>query len=204
MHLWINKYWVSTICLHHDNGFSPLLHFVSQCQNSSGSVLFQWFQVSVYKTDYKIMPSFKRADFRTSLVVQWLKICLPMPGCVCSQLLSHVWLCDPMDCSTARLLCPWDFPGKNTGVGCHFLLQGIFPTRDWTRVSYVSCIANSLPQGSQCRGQEFNPWSSKIPHALGQLSRCPITADPALQSLCSAAREATATRSLKLEEALMW
>ena len=28
----------------------------------------------------------------------------------------------------ARLLCPWDFPGKNSGVGCHFLLQGIFPT----------------------------------------------------------------------------
>ena len=26
-----------------------------------------------------------------------------------------------------RLLCPWDFPGKNTGVCCHFLLQGIFP-----------------------------------------------------------------------------
>ena len=26
-----------------------------------------------------------------------------------------------------RLLCPWDFPGKNTGVGCHFLPQGIFP-----------------------------------------------------------------------------
>ena len=25
-----------------------------------------------------------------------------------------------------RLLCPWDSPGKNTGVGCHFLLQGIF------------------------------------------------------------------------------
>ena len=29
-----------------------------------------------------------------------------------------------MDC---RFLCPWDFPGKNTGVGCHFLLQEIFP-----------------------------------------------------------------------------
>ena len=26
----------------------------------------------------------------------------------------------------ASLLCPWDTPGKNTGVGCHFLLQGIF------------------------------------------------------------------------------
>ena len=29
---------------------------------------------------------------------------------------------------STRLLCPWDFPGKNAGVGCHFLLQGIFPT----------------------------------------------------------------------------
>ena len=26
-------------------------------------------------------------------------------------------------------LCPWDFPGENTGVGCHFLLQGIFLTQ---------------------------------------------------------------------------
>ena len=30
---------------------------------------------------------------------------------------------------TARLLRPWDSPGKNTGVGCHFLLQQIFPTQ---------------------------------------------------------------------------
>ena len=29
----------------------------------------------------------------------------------------------------ARLLCPWDSPGKNTGAGCHALLQGIFPTQ---------------------------------------------------------------------------
>jgi len=32
-------------------------------------------------------------------------------------------LCDPIDGSPLRLLCPWDSPGKNTGVGCHFLLQ---------------------------------------------------------------------------------
>ena len=31
--------------------------------------------------------------------------------------------------AAARLLCPWDFPDKNTSVGCHFLLHGIFPTR---------------------------------------------------------------------------
>ena len=35
-------------------------------------------------------------------------------------------LCDPMNC---RFLSPWDFPGKNTGAGCHFLLQGVFPTQ---------------------------------------------------------------------------
>ena len=41
-----------------------------------------------------------------------------------------VTLCDPIDpMEPARLLCPWDFPGKNTGVGCHFLPQGIFPTQ---------------------------------------------------------------------------
>ena len=45
------------------------------------------------------------------------------------------WSCSVMSNSLrphglqlTRLLCPWDFPGKNTGVGCHFLLQGIFLT----------------------------------------------------------------------------
>ena len=35
----------------------------------------------------------------------------------------------PHGLSPARLLHPWDFPSKNTGVSCHFLLQGIFPTQ---------------------------------------------------------------------------
>ena len=38
-------------------------------------------------------------------------------------------LCDPMDCKPIRLLSPWDSLGKNTGVSCHFLFQGIFPTQ---------------------------------------------------------------------------
>ena len=32
---------------------------------------------------------------------------------------------------TARLLCPWNSPGKSTGVGCRALLQGIVPTQGW-------------------------------------------------------------------------
>ena len=35
----------------------------------------------------------------------------------------------PHGLQPARLLCPWDSPGKNTGVGSHSLLQGIFPTQ---------------------------------------------------------------------------
>ena len=44
-------------------------------------------------------------------------------GAVCSVVFDFV---------TSWLLYPWNFPGKNTGVGCHFLLQGTFPTRRWS------------------------------------------------------------------------
>ena len=56
-------------------------------------------------------------------------VCVCVYVCVCAKSLQSCWaLCDPMDCT--RLLCPWDSPGRNTGVGCHFLLQGIFPTQE--------------------------------------------------------------------------
>ena len=48
--------------------------------------------------------------------------------CVCVCVLSCVWLVTS-GALPARLLCPRDSPGKNTGLGCHFLLQGIFPTQ---------------------------------------------------------------------------
>ena len=49
---------------------------------------------------------------------------------VVCQSLSHIRLfVTPWTVQPARLFCPWDFPGKDTGVGCHFLLQGIFPTQ---------------------------------------------------------------------------
>ena len=41
----------------------------------------------------------------------------------------HNWTTELMDYRTAGLLYPWDSPGKNTGVSCHALLQGIFPTQ---------------------------------------------------------------------------
>ena len=44
------------------------------------------------------------------------------------KLLSRGPLCDPTD-QPARLLCSWNFPGKNPEVGCHFFLEEIFPTQ---------------------------------------------------------------------------
>ena len=60
-------------------------------------------------------------------------LCLLCEGnncCLVAKLyLTHLPVGIPCrDCRAASILCPWDFPGKNNGVGCHFLLQGIFPT----------------------------------------------------------------------------
>ena len=52
----------------------------------------------------------------------------------CAMLLSHfscVWLFVTLCMTACQIPHPWDSPGKNIGMGCHFLLQGIFPTQGW-------------------------------------------------------------------------
>ena len=49
--------------------------------------------------------------------------------CLVAQ--SSPTLCDTMDCSPPGFSVPEDSPCKNTRVGCHALLQGIFPTQGW-------------------------------------------------------------------------
>ena len=47
-------------------------------------------------------------------------------------------LCNPLDCSPpGSSFCPWNFPGRNTGLGCHVLLQGL-PNPGIKPVSLVS------------------------------------------------------------------
>ena len=50
-----------------------------------------------------------------------------MYAVLCLVAQSHLPLCDPMDCSLPGSSVHGDSPGKNTGVRCHALLQGIFP-----------------------------------------------------------------------------
>ena len=72
--------------------------------------------------------------------------------------LSHSVMSDPLGphgLEPARLLCPRYFPGKNTGVGCHALLQGIFPTQGSNPrlLCLLQWQADSLPlshPGSPC------------------------------------------------------
>ena len=53
----------------------------------------------------------------------------------------------PYGLQPTRLLCPWDSPGKTTGVGCHALLWGIFPTQGLNPhlLRLLHWQANSLP-----------------------------------------------------------
>ena len=63
----------------------------------------------------------------------------------CLTLLCGLW--------SARLLFPWNFPGKNIRVGCHFLLQEIFPTPESNLVSHIPGIL-------------FTVWATKEAHGL--------------------------------------
>ena len=84
-----------------------------------------------------------------------------------------------------RLLCPWGLPGKDTGVGCHFLLQRIFPTQGLNlgllhcrqilyRLSYKG-KADSLEktlmlgkiEGRKTRGWQRIRWLDGITNSMG-------------------------------------
>ena len=64
-----------------------------------------------------------------------------------------------------RLLCPWDFPGKNTGVGFHFLLQWTFLTRElnWGLLHRRRILYQLSYQGSpNCVSEGIFPQSTSI------------------------------------------
>ena len=109
----------------------------------------------------------------------------------CAWLLSHVRLCNLMDCSPPGSSVHGDSPGKNTGVGCHAFLQGIFPiqgfnpglphckwilyhlshqgsprTLEW--VAYPFSRASSRPRNqtwvSCITGEFFTNWATQWTH----------------------------------------
>ena len=104
------------------------------------------------------------------LVVNALKTCM--------RAQSHPTL-RPHGLEPDRLLCPWDSPGKNTGVGCHFLLQGsswprdqtpIFCSDRWILYKYYSghlmqradSLRKILMLGRKKRGRQRMRWLDAI------------------------------------------
>ena len=71
-------------------------------------------------------PRFSTACHYPSNTSQFSRVLLFATPWICSIVSNSLW---PHGLQPARLLCPWDSPGKNTGVGCHALLQGNFPTQ---------------------------------------------------------------------------
>ena len=84
-----------------------------------------------YMTWLVLETKFYLAFFRLLKMIQKKELKPFSPVCmhVCSVVPDSLW---PHGIQPARLLCPWDFPSKNTGVGRHALLQGIFPTQGST------------------------------------------------------------------------
>ena len=108
-------------------------------------------------------------------------------------------LCDPMDCSPTRLLCPWNSPGWNTGVDSCSLLHVIFPTQGsnpglphcWQILYHLShqgsprilqWVAYPFSKGSSgsrnrtrvscIAGGFFTSWATR--EALGPYITCPL------------------------------
>ena len=77
------------------------------------------------------------------LLINFKTIVCPAAAAAAKLLQSCPTLCDPIDRQPTRLPRPWDSPGKNTGVGCHFLLQCMKVRRE-SEVAQ-SCLTLSDP-----------------------------------------------------------
>ena len=85
-----------------------------------------------------------------------------------------------------RLPRPWDSPGKNAGVGCHFLLQCMKVKRESEAAQSCPTLSDPMdcsPPGScihgilQARALEWGAIAFSIPHTVGQLSSCARAAE---------------------------
>ena len=84
------------------------------------------------KRVYKVFLLFFSMGFEAKVwcmkYLQWRKAANTW-ACVCVQVLSCVWLFATLWTVARQAPLPMGLSGKNTGVGCHALLQGIFPTQ---------------------------------------------------------------------------
>ena len=112
-------------------GFSPCAFYTPERRHQKSRLFWPWFfccqfpplpcpSDTHFHSVLKFLPwmSLRSSDHRN---IRWGGKSLS-----CSIVSSSF---QPHGLQPARLLCPWDFRGKNTRAGCYFFLQGIFPTQ---------------------------------------------------------------------------
>ena len=101
-------------------------------------IFFQPFTFSLYVSPVSRWVSIDNISLTSNLQNDSLMECSPiwtwavLFSCLKVKVLVALLcptLCHLMDCCLPDS-CPWEYLGKNTGVGCHFLLHGIFPTQE--------------------------------------------------------------------------
>ena len=119
---------------------------------------------------YKTFFQFHNCNLHNSSVNTW-QGCVYVCVCVCARTRAHMrarsvasYSLRPHRLQPVGLLCPWDSPGKNTGVGHPSLLQGIFLTQGWNpgllhcrRILY--CLSH---QGSPARDHKYTSFSGLL------------------------------------------
>ena len=103
----------------------PPSEFFTLEEGLSGQAIWGPSREQVTPLMFPCHPSHRHTSPRCTFLVGLSQGCAVF--CLVTQ--SCLTLCDPMNCSPPGSSVHGDSPGKNTGVGCHALLQGIFPTQ---------------------------------------------------------------------------
>ena len=129
----------TTLLVHHFRAYKAL-SFKLQCHNASKEKLLfpfcRWENSTHSLINQSRGSEQKPGSYRKCSVCvhACMRVCMYVSRSLVPDSLGSLM-------QPTRLLCPWDFPVKSTGVGCHFLLQGTSPTLQ----------ADSLP--SEPRGE---------------------------------------------------
>ena len=133
----ICKYFFSfhRLSFHFLDGFVcsiEVLIFIQSHLSTSSFVAF-----GTYLRKHCIIQTDSSKNLTVSALTSMIRVCVLSHSVVSNSL-------QPQRLQPVRLLCPWDFPGTSTGVWCHLLLQGAFPTQDLTCVSCISCTGRRI------------------------------------------------------------
>ena len=124
--------------------------------------------------------SFKWLHLKHSAWHDLMRVCVSFPTFVPldmrhDQSLSHVWLYD----ITTRLLWPWNFSDKNTGVGCQVLLQGINPIEGSNSLLQEQADSTTAPPG-----EPRFPSPTPFPTPAWAESRIPVVKSALKRNTC--------------------